>query len=106
MAPNYQASKALEQAIAIDPDYSLAHARLAQAWTELDSTDKAKDELLSADRSTLSPVDALYLDAVTATVRRDFDGAVKAYSNIVELSPDDPQVYVDLGYAFENSGKR
>ncbi|HJX89145.1 MAG TPA: tetratricopeptide repeat protein, partial [Pyrinomonadaceae bacterium] len=101
---NYQASKALEQAIAIDPDYSLAHARLAQAWTELDSTDKAKDELLSADRSTLSPVDALYLDAVTATVRRDFDGAVKAYSNIVELSPDDPQVYVDLGYAFENSG--
>ena len=101
---NYQASRALEQAIAIDGDYSLAHARLAQAWTELDYTDKAKDELLSTDRSTLSPVDALYLDAVTATVRRDFDGAVKAYRNIVQLSPDDPQVYVDLGYAFENSG--
>jgi len=28
----YQASKALEQAIAIDDNYALAHARLAQAW--------------------------------------------------------------------------
>src|SRR6266404_4763159 len=100
----YQASKALEQAIAIDSNYALAHARLAQAWAELDNTDKAKDELLAANRSLLSPVDALYLDAITAIVRRDFDGAVKAYGNIALLSPDDPQVYVDLGYAFENNG--
>src|SRR4029079_3597220 len=40
----YQASKALEQAITIDGNYPLARARLAQAWTELDFLDKAKDE--------------------------------------------------------------
>lgn len=100
----YQASKALEQAIAIDKGYALAHARLAQAWSELDYTDRAKDELLAADRSALSPVDTLYLDAITATVRRDFDAAVKSYSEIVKLSPADSQVYVDLGYAYENNG--
>src|SRR4030095_13247526 len=30
-----QASKALEQAVAIDPDFALAHARLAESYTEL-----------------------------------------------------------------------
>ena len=105
----YQASKAFEEAIGIDNRFGLAHARLAQAWTELDYTDKAKDELLTAstlagDRSSLSPVDALYLDAITATVQRDFDAAVKGYAEIARLSPDDSHVYVDLGSAQENSG--
>jgi tetratricopeptide (TPR) repeat protein/predicted Ser/Thr protein kinase len=100
----YQASKALEQAITIDGNYPLARARLAQAWTELDFLDKAKDELLAADRSSLSPADKLYFDAITSTVRRDFTGAVKSYEEIAKLSPNDAQVYVDLGYAYENSG--
>ncbi len=105
----YQASKAFQEAIGIDNRYALAHARLAQAWTELDYTDQAKDELLTAstlagDRSSLTPVDALYLNAITATVQRDFDTAVKAYADIARLSPDDSHVYVDLGSAYENSG--
>src|SRR4051794_10143997 len=64
----YQASKALTQAIEIDDRYALAHARLAQAWTELDYTDRAKDEMLAVtsltDRSSVSPEDALYLEAI------------------------------------------
>ncbi|HET6973604.1 MAG TPA: serine/threonine-protein kinase, partial [Pyrinomonadaceae bacterium] len=67
----YQASKALAQAIVIDDKFALAHARLAQAWTELDYTDKAKDELLTVaklrERSPLSQRDTLYLDAILAT---------------------------------------
>ncbi|HSB28670.1 MAG TPA: tetratricopeptide repeat protein [Pyrinomonadaceae bacterium] len=100
----YQASKMLEQAVAIDSNYTLARARLAQAWTELDYLDKAKDELLAIDRSSLSPKDALYLDAITSTVRRDFAGAVKAYEQITKSSPNDSQLLVDLGYAYENNG--
>jgi tetratricopeptide (TPR) repeat protein/predicted Ser/Thr protein kinase len=106
----YQASKALSQAIAIDGNYALARARLAQAWTELDYIDKAKDELLAASTltrsgSAISPKDALYIDAVSAMVRRDFREAVKTYSAIVEMSPQESQVYVDLGYAYENDGQ-
>jgi tetratricopeptide (TPR) repeat protein len=104
----YQASKALTQAIEIDDKYALAHARLAQAWTELDYTDRAKDEMLAVtsitDKSTVSPQDALYLDAIRATVRRKFDDAVKAYTQISQLLPNDSGVYVDLGYAYEKSG--
>ena len=105
----YQASKALSQAVAVDPKYALARARLAQAWTELDYSDRAKDELLEVstiigDRSKLSQGDGLYLDAITATVARRFSDAVKTYTELVQLSPDSSPVYVDLGYAYENDG--
>jgi serine/threonine-protein kinase len=104
----YQASKALQQAVSADENFALAHARLAEAWMELDYIDKAKDELLrvtdlTPDRSVFPQLDSLYLDAVTATVRRDFAGAVKSYSEITRLSPMQPQVYVDLGRAYENN---
>jgi tetratricopeptide (TPR) repeat protein/predicted Ser/Thr protein kinase len=106
----HQASKALEQAIKIDGNYALAHARLAQAWVELDYIDKAKDELLAIQTLTrngkaISDKDALYLDAITAMATRNFDEAVKAYSSIADMSPSESQVYFDLGYAYENDGK-
>jgi serine/threonine protein kinase/Flp pilus assembly protein TadD len=104
----YQASRALEQAIVADDKFALAHARYAEALMELDYVDKAKDELLrvsalAPDRSALTPIDALYLDAITATVRRDFAHAIEAYDEIARLSPNQPQVYVDLGRAYENN---
>jgi tetratricopeptide (TPR) repeat protein/predicted Ser/Thr protein kinase len=104
----YQASKVLEKATQADDNFALAHARYAEALMELDYVDKAKDELLrvsalAPDRTTLPPLDALYLDAVTASVRRDFSSAIAAYSAIARLSPDEAQVYVDLGRAYENN---
>ncbi len=106
----FQASKALELAVRSDDQFALAHARLAEAWLELDYTDKAKDEMLrvselTPDRSVFTPVDALYLDAVTASVRRDFARAIQAYSEIARRQPDQPQVYVDLGRAYEKNNE-
>lgn len=103
-----QASKALEQAVAADPKFAMAHARLAEAFFELDYADGATNEALIARRlvpnqSQLPEVDALYLEAVTATATRDFPGAIKAYQEIARLSPEDPQVYVDLGRAYEKN---
>src|SRR5215208_4376865 len=97
----HQASKAFEQAIAVDGNFALARARLAQAWTELDYIDRAKDELLAVTTLTrgglaISPTDSLYLDAITAMARRDFQGAVKSYTAIAELFPNESHVYVDL----------
>jgi serine/threonine protein kinase/Tfp pilus assembly protein PilF len=104
----YQASKEFEQAISHDEKFALAHARYAEALTELDYQDRAKDELLrvstlAPDRAALEEVDALYLDAVTATLRRDFKAAIEAYGAIARLKPSEAQVYVDLGRAYENN---
>ena len=82
-----QASKAFEQAIAVDPNFALAHARLAEAWYEMDYSDKAKDALLRIlpNRSQLATSDRLRVDAINATVTRDFSGAI-AYEELVRLS--------------------
>ncbi|MCM3905303.1 MAG: tetratricopeptide repeat protein [Pyrinomonadaceae bacterium] len=103
-----QATLALKQAILADDKYALAHARLAEALTELDYADDAKNEMLRAtelvpDRSQLPPIDALYLEGVLAVVTGDFPNSVKAYSEIAKLSPEDPQVYFDLGRAYEKN---
>ncbi|MDT4968979.1 MAG: eukaryotic-like serine/threonine-protein kinase [Acidobacteriota bacterium] len=104
----YQASKALEQAISADDNYALAHARLAEALMELDQVDAAKDELLrvatlSRQQSGLPQLDLAYLNAITATVRRDFPTAIASYREINQLTPDQAHVYLDLGRAYENS---
>ncbi|MDQ3175810.1 MAG: tetratricopeptide repeat protein, partial [Acidobacteriota bacterium] len=105
----YQASKAFERAIAADDGYMLAHARLAEALVELDYGDRAKDELLRANSSgrlTLSESDALYLEAITATARRDYSKAVSVYEQIAQRASDaeKPDVLVDLGRAYEKNG--
>lgn len=106
----FQATKALELATTADDEFALAHARLAEALMELDYFDRAKDEILRAseltpDRSVLSQVDSLYLDGLTATVRRNFAGALAAYSQIARLEPDKAEVHVDLGRAYEKNNQ-
>ncbi len=105
---HYQASQALERAIAADDRYILAHARLAEALVDLDYVDRAKDELLrvtGADRAALSQLDSLYIDAITATVRQDFPKSIELYNQIAGESAagDKAYVLVDLGRAFENN---
>ena len=102
----FKASKLFERAVAVDEKFALAHARLAEAFTELDYSDKAKDQMLSAsrlvtDRSMLDRGSALYFDAISATVTRDMPGAIRAYGEITKLKSNDPGAYLDLGRAFE-----
>jgi serine/threonine protein kinase/Tfp pilus assembly protein PilF len=107
----FQASKALELATRADDQFALAHARLAEAYMELDYFDKAKDEILRAseltpNRSVLAQVDNLYLDGLTATVRRNFSGAIAAYSQIAKTNSSRADVWVDLGRAYEKNNQR
>ncbi|MFN2497865.1 MAG: protein kinase [Pyrinomonadaceae bacterium] len=104
----YQATQALERAIGGDDAFMLAHARLAEALVELDYVDRAKDELLrvnSADRARLASLDSLYLDAITATARRDFAKSIDLYKRIAQQTGDaeKPFVMLDLGRAYEDN---
>jgi tetratricopeptide (TPR) repeat protein len=106
----FQASKALERAVTVDDKYVLAHARLAEALVELDNAERAKDELLrvtwlASDHSALPTIDALYIDAISATIRHDFRGAIETYAGIAKQSSDTekPRVLVDLGRAYEKN---
>jgi tetratricopeptide (TPR) repeat protein len=104
----YQASKMFGRAVSSDDAFALAHARLAEAYAEMEFTSKAKDEMLRVaalvpDRSALPPLDALYLDAVNALVARDFESAIKAYAEIARQKPKDAAALVDLGRAYEKN---
>lgn len=105
-----KAVHALKQAIAKDDDFALAHARLAEAYNELDYYGQAKDELLEASRPevahSLPALDRLYLEAIRATVLHDFTSAVRDYRTILRRLPQSERAYgyVDLGRAYEKLG--
>ena len=106
----YQASKRLERSIELDDQYPLSHARLADTYIEINSTEKAQESVLRAislapDPSKLAVADGAYLEAVAATVRRDFAVAVGHYQKILDQAPDKEQAdaYVNLGRAYEKS---
>lgn len=106
----FRASKILQQTIQEDDQFALAHARLAEAWTELDASDKAKDELLRAhalvsDRSVLPTLDALKLQAVDNTVQRNFGKAVEDYKTLASIVPVADKAYAlfDWARAYEKN---
>ena len=106
----YQASKALEHSIELDNKFALAHARLAETYVEIDNTDKAMEELLRAlslvpDRSALSSADATQLDAIAATVRREFAAVIEYYGKILGQASDSEKAiaYDNLGRSYQKN---
>jgi serine/threonine protein kinase/tetratricopeptide (TPR) repeat protein len=105
----YKASKALEQAVQMDDKFVLAHARLAEAYAELDYADKAKDQIIRAESLAnelrMQSLDVLYLQAVTKIVLREFVPAIERYRQIAQQTPekDKARVSMDLGRAYEKN---
>jgi serine/threonine protein kinase len=106
----YRASQYLKDAIGIDSQFPLAHARLAEALAELDYSDESKNELLTVssqipDRSRLSALDRLTLEAIQNTAVRNLPAAIDNYAQMLNLVPDSEKapVYLDLGRTYEKS---
>ena len=106
----FRASKNFEQVVEQDEGFALGHARLAEAYAELDFSDKAISQLLRAtqlapDPSELETVDRLKLQAVTEAVNRNFSKAIELYKNLVEVSSSaqKPQALIDLGRAYQKN---
>jgi serine/threonine protein kinase/lipoprotein NlpI len=106
----FRASKTLQQAVDSDPQFALAHARLAETWAELDYSDRALSELVRAkdlvpDSSVLPRLEGLRLQAITNTVQRDFAKAIDDHRNIVRGVAAEEKAYatVDLGRAYEKN---
>jgi len=107
----YKASKALEQAAGRDARFSMAHARLAEAYAELDLTDKAREEMLRAAPAGANPqisrAERVYLRALQLTLTGDFAGAAALYRDLLARAATDEKAnaYLDLGRAYEKQEK-
>jgi serine/threonine protein kinase len=106
---NYvKATRALEQATSKEPHFVMAHARLAEAWSELDFQGNSQRELLIAkpEAYRLPPLDRMYLDAIQATITHDYPRGVSLYRTILTRLPASIKAdgYIDLGKAYERAG--
>jgi tetratricopeptide (TPR) repeat protein len=107
----YKASQALEQAVSRDSQFTMAHARLAEASLELDLTDRAREEMLRAAPPGATPqltrAERSYLRALQLTLTGDFAGAATVYHDLVERTPaaEKAGAYLDLGRAYEKNEK-
>src|SRR5688572_27486047 len=106
----FRSSKILEQVVQEDAQFALGHARLAETYVELDSSDKALQELLRArelvpDPSDLEKTDRLKWQAVTSVVNRSFNAAVQDYNALLAITPPEERHYalIDLGRAYEKN---
>jgi tetratricopeptide (TPR) repeat protein len=106
----YKASGLLTQAVERDDKFALAYARLAEARLEMDYPESAKDAMLNVralapEFSVYERPDALYLEAIAATLRQNYAAAVGWQEKIVGLDPLRPQSHLDLGRAYERVGR-
>lgn len=106
-----KATSELKEAVNLEPTFDLAHARLAQAWGDLDFTGAAEQEMLLASaperQQNLPEMDRRYINAVRKTLTHDFDGSIHEYSAILAELPQDQKGfgYLDLGMAQEKAGQ-
>jgi serine/threonine protein kinase len=105
---NVKATRSLQQALGQDNHFVMAHARLAEAWANLDFDGNAQRELLLAEPAGryLQPLDRMYLSAIHATVTKDFPAEITIYRQILDRLPPHQKSsgYVDLGVAYERAG--
>jgi tetratricopeptide (TPR) repeat protein len=105
----FAATKALEQAVQLAPDFSPARARLAESWYELDLPEKALLEFLPIrrrDNSSLPKLDQLQIEAVDLTITHESAAAVAKYEEMLRRAGrDSAGVNVDLGRAYEAAGE-
>jgi len=103
-----KATRSLQQATTVDSHYVMAHARLAEAWENLDFDGNAQRELLVATSGEqhLRPLDRMYFEAIRAMVTRDSATEIATYQQILGRLPADQKAsgHVDLGMAYERAG--
>ena len=107
----YAATRMLKKAVDLDHDFALAHARLAEAATELDDSVLAANEMLAAlprGSGRVPPgIAGLYIDAIHRTLTGDFTGASKEYQQLSGKvgGAERAAVLVDLGRVYEKSNR-
>ncbi|MEO8128758.1 MAG: protein kinase [Bryobacteraceae bacterium] len=98
------ARKALEQSVAADPKFALAHASLAWAYDELDYSERAKESMLramtAAQEIRLSSQDETRLRALQFVVSREYDRAAPLFQRLEdEAAPQEkPAAILESGW--------
>ncbi len=104
-----RATHAFGKATQQDSQFLMAHARLAEAWSNLDFDGTAQREMLiaTAGERHIPPLDRMYLDAIRATLTHNFGRALDLYKQILGDLPNSEKSAgnLDVGMAHERLGE-
>jgi tetratricopeptide (TPR) repeat protein len=97
-----------EQAIKLDPDFALAHARLADAQAVDGGRARAMETYARAARlaADVSMRERYLITARLHTSRQEYERAAESLRALVGLYPDDLAAHQELALAYENIGQR
>lgn len=91
----------LEKAVALDPEFAMAHARIGHTYAVTWGwADKAKPHLERAFAlsNRLTEKDRLYITAWYAIANLDYPAAIQSFREIIQKHPAETEAYLRLGY--------
>ncbi len=91
----------LEKAVALDPEFAMAHARIGHTYAVTWGwADKAKPHLerAFAFSNRLTEKDRLYIAAWYAIANLDYPAAIQTFREIISKYPAEAEAYLRLGY--------
>jgi eukaryotic-like serine/threonine-protein kinase len=97
----------LQDAIATDPNFALAHSALAGAWSSLGYDHKAAEEAKKAfDLSHNLPREQqLWIEGTYRSSVHDWDKAIEIYRTLYEFAPDNLDYGLHFALAEDSAGK-
>ncbi|MGH9650289.1 MAG: tetratricopeptide repeat protein, partial [Terriglobales bacterium] len=97
-----------QRAVAEDPEFALAYARLGQTYGTLGYDDRARplsEKASQLIRPETPIVDALFIQANLAERVYDFSTAEQKYLELIRLYPDDPDAHAGLAGVLTLQGR-
>jgi len=98
-----------KEATVRDPDFAMAHAKLAEAYLNAGQRKEAEAAVQRAQilsRATPLPVAERYhIHAIIALVNGDYDTVAKSYGELAALFPDDPDIHLSQARALDDLGQ-
>ena len=93
-----EARDLLQQAIAADPKYSMAHSALAEAWSRLGYDKKAQQEARQAYElaANLSREERLVVEGRYRAIDNQYEKAIEVYRTLFTLFPDNIDYGIEL----------
>lgn len=103
---NLDAVTSFETAVEADPEFALAHAKLAQSYDTLGRDQKADDASRRAVELSdgLPDAERFMILAQDALLQGDYEAGLDAYQNLLRMHPNDPELHAELAALYEADG--
>jgi tetratricopeptide (TPR) repeat protein len=100
-----EAVEGFKRAIGLDPTFTLAHARLGEAYQALGRDPEALASLDTAagHLERASERETFVIKALQASLKHDAGSAIRNYEELVKLYPNDPESYFSLAATYEQA---